>query len=39
MNKCFTLALSGGIMRYVEKFLYDKESVLIPQKGTLNNVF
>ena len=30
---------SGGIMRYVEKFLYDKESVLIPRKGTLNNVF
>lgn len=30
---------SGGIMRYVDKFLYDKESVLIPRKGTLNNVF
>ena len=30
---------SGGTMRYVEKFLYDKESVLIPRKGTLNNVF
>ena len=29
---------SGGIMRYVEKSLYDKESVLIPRKGTLNNV-
>ena len=29
---------SGGIMRYVDKFLY-KESVLIPKKGTLNNVF
>lgn len=29
---------SGGIMRYVERFLYDKESVLIPRKGTLNNV-
>jgi type I restriction enzyme S subunit len=29
---------SGGIMRYVEKFLYDKESVLIPRKGSLNNV-
>ena len=25
-------------MRYVEKPLYDKESVLIPRKGTLNNV-
>ena len=26
-------------MSYVDKFLYDKESVLIPRKGTLNNVF
>ena len=30
---------SGGIMRYVEKYLYDKESVLIPRKGSLNNIF
>ncbi len=30
---------SGGIMRYAESFLYNKESVLIPRKGTLNNVF
>ncbi len=29
---------SGGIMRYIERPLYDKESVLIPRKGTLNNV-
>ena len=29
---------SGGVMRYVEKPLYDQESVLIPRKGTLNNV-
>ena len=29
---------SGGIMRYAEKPLYDKESVLIPRKVTLNNV-
>lgn len=29
---------SGGLMRYAEKSLYDKESVLIPRKGTLNNV-
>lgn len=30
---------SGGIMRYVERALYSgKESVLIPRKGTLNNV-
>ena len=29
---------SGGIMRYGNSFLYDKESVLIPRKGTLNNI-
>lgn len=29
---------SGGIMRYAERALYAKESVLIPRKGTLNNV-
>ena len=29
---------SGGIMRYVEKSLYNKVSVLIPRKGTLSNV-
>ena len=29
---------SGGVMRYVEKALYEQESVLIPRKGTLNNV-
>ena len=29
---------SGGIMRYVERPLYNKESVLIPRKGILNNV-
>jgi type I restriction enzyme S subunit len=29
---------SGGIMRYVERPLYTGESVLIPRKGSLNNV-
>ena len=29
---------TGGIMRYVEKALYSGESVLIPRKGSLNNV-
>jgi type I restriction enzyme S subunit len=29
---------SGGIMRYAESALYYKESVLIPRKGSLNNV-
>jgi type I restriction enzyme S subunit len=30
---------SGGVMRYANKYLYDNESILIPRKGTLNNVF
>ncbi|MCO5249685.1 MAG: restriction endonuclease subunit S [Chitinophagales bacterium] len=30
---------SGGIMRYVEKPLYQEESILIPRKGTLSNLF
>ena len=30
---------SGGIMRYADKALYDKESILIPRKGTLSNLF
>lgn len=30
---------SGGIMRYVNEALYNGESVLIPRKGTLNNIF
>lgn len=29
---------SGGIMRYVNTSLYEEETVLIPRKGTLNNV-
>mgnify|MGYP003316361459 CR=1 FL=1 len=29
---------SGGLMRYCNQFLYEGESVLIPRKGTLNNV-
>lgn len=29
---------SGGIIRYVNSFLYSKETILIPRKGTLNNV-
>ena len=35
----FPLYGSGGIMRYVEKPLYDKDSILIPRKGTLSNLF
>ncbi len=30
---------SGGVMKYVSDFLYDKPSVLIPRKGTLTNLF
>ena len=29
---------SGGIMRYVDRFLYNKPSVLLPRKGTLDNI-
>ena len=29
---------SGGIMRYVNKYLYDGESILLPRKGTLDNI-
>ena len=30
---------SGGIMRYADRYLFDKESILIPRKGSLNNIF
>jgi type I restriction enzyme S subunit len=30
---------SGGIMRYADKALYEFESILIPRKGTLSNLF
>ena len=30
---------SGGIMRYVDKAIHDRPSVLIPRKGSLNNLF
>ena len=29
---------SGGVMKYVNDFLYDKPSILIPRKGTLSNI-
>ena len=29
---------TGGIMRYVDDFLYDGESILLPRKGTLSNI-
>lgn len=30
---------TGGIMRYGNQALYDKETILIPRKGSLNNIF
>ena len=30
---------SGGIMTYVDRFAYDKPTVLIPRKGSLGNLF
>ena len=29
---------SGGVMRYVNEYLFEGESVLIPRKGSLNNI-
>ncbi|WP_157209198.1 restriction endonuclease subunit S [Mariniflexile maritimum] len=29
---------SGGLMRYVNKPIYEDESILIPRKGSLNNI-
>ena len=29
---------SGGLMRYADRFLYDKASILLPRKGTLDNI-
>ena len=29
---------SGGVMSYVSNFLYDKPTILIPRKGSLNNI-
>ena len=30
---------SGGIMTYVNKYVYNKPTVLIPRKGSLGNIF
>ena len=30
---------SGGLMRYVDKSIHNKKSVLIPRKGSLSNLF
>ena len=30
---------SGGIINYIDTYIYDKESVLIPRKGSIRNLF
>ena len=30
---------SGGIINYIDIYIYDKESVLIPRKGSIGNLF
>ena len=30
---------SGGVMRYANQYIYDQESVLIPRKGSIGNIF
>lgn len=37
-NGVYPVFGSGGIMRFVNSYLYDKPSVLLPRKGTLNNI-
>jgi type I restriction enzyme S subunit len=29
---------SGGLMRYVNQSIYNKESILLPRKGSLDNI-
>ncbi len=38
LEGCYPVYGSGGLMRYAEKAIYSGESVLIPRKGTLNNI-
>lgn len=38
LEGCYPVYGSGGFMRCAEKAIYSGESVLIPRKGTLNNV-
>ncbi|MDE6481058.1 MAG: restriction endonuclease subunit S [Muribaculaceae bacterium] len=38
LNGAYPVYGSGGIMRYVDTYLYDKQSILLPRKGTLNNI-
>ena len=38
LNGNYPVFGSGGIMRYVNKYIYDKPSILLPRKGTLSNI-
>ena len=37
-NGSIPLYGSGGLMSYVDDFLFDGEAILLPRKGTLNNI-
>ena len=37
-NGPFPVYGSGGIMRYCANFIYDKPSILLPRKGSLDNI-
>lgn len=37
-NGVFPVYGSGGIMRYANDYLYNKPSILLPRKGTLDNI-
>ena len=38
-NGTIPLYGSGGIMKYINQAIYEKDSILIPRKGTLSNLF
>jgi type I restriction enzyme S subunit len=38
-NGTYPVYGSGGVMRQCDTFLYDSESILIPRKGSLGNLF
>ena len=37
-NGSYPIYGSGGIMRYSNSYIYDQPSILIPRKGSLNNI-
>lgn len=34
----YPVFVSGGIMRYVNQYLYDKPGILLPRKGSLSGI-